>query len=114
LHTFSASFRNDTSKFKRRFYPFPQQVCREDYLPGLGIRIFEEAERKLRRFAGIHMRVPVFFNRSKVRYATILAKSGIGAICRSVGLSRWMAVRSFLSEYHFLPDIPVEAISQSK
>lgn len=42
--------------------------AQEDYLPGLGVRILEETEKKLRQFAGIHVRVPVMLEGRRVRY----------------------------------------------
>lgn len=51
--------------------------AQEDYSPGLGMRILVETEEKLRRFAGIHVRVPVVLEGGKVRhvYRMLLSRS---------------------------------------
>jgi len=51
--------------------------AQEDYIPGLGSRILAETEEKLRRFAGIHVRVPIVLEGGKVRhvYRMLLSRS---------------------------------------
>jgi plasmid stabilization system protein ParE len=51
--------------------------AQEDYMSGLGVRIVAEAEEKLRRFVGVHVRVPVVLKGGKVRhvYRMLLSKA---------------------------------------
>lgn len=39
----------------------------ENYSAGLGLRVFHETEQKLKRFAGIHMMVPILMPEGSVR-----------------------------------------------